>query len=570
MTRFHLRRRLREKLWKVQERLGRGLTIGMPSAIFLFSILIFIYVLQEPISLAIFMPIYVGLVVFLLFFAKIFYNKKRFLKVYSVVLHPITGLGVLFIILKINFLAPFTLVAGLTWIFSSALFASFVVYVWLHSLRKGKYSSQTARIYLPTQKFKWYPLFFLITVVAIGIFTAAHPILSPLDFLLGSTYLLFLSYYFILLFMATSSVHFISSNELRKYCKIGLTEVKKGFEFYSKGEYREKKIFIKNYLSIFPVIVDLFNELVRGDYPDLIPHIPDSDLYTKALFASAVKDEPRLKETREGIKKMTDALKVGKPRKPINFNSFIEGLCLIAGKKPEFSSIPEAFEIQPSFKKTLPKMGSPVVLVGILAILITLGSVYLSVRISSPEGGYEWSKGIFGNDIAKWLFPIGEASIVNPKNDTEVIQTGWRGEDRLNGNGRGEYSFQVLNKHFRKIMITNVSITGPDPIMRVYTSNGTSHEVGAENILFEIENILIKSPSELTFEEYARETMMVTLIVRYDLRALRSVLEEEKLNQLNIFGWVQISVLYELKGIRENISENVDVNFTLPIAFFLE
>lgn len=571
MTRFHLRQRLT----RLKQRLrGEWRWIGIPSLIFLLSLSFFVYVLKEPISLASFIPGYIGLVLFLILFVKIFYSKEIFLRVYRVVLHPIAGalilLTILGIFLRIN-LEMFAFVLGFVWIFSSALFASFVAFIWLHSLRKGEHPLQTAWVYRPSQNFKWYIIISLVTILASVLWFSVRPL--PL-FL--ATYFMFLSYYFIILFIATLGFFAISNDDIRKYCEIGLTEVGKGLEFYGEGGHEEKKIFLKKYLPIFSTVVNRFNELAEEYYPDLRPRIPDSDLYVKALFASAVKGESSLKKAREGIDQMIEALKVSKLRKPINFIGFIEGLCVIEGKKPEFPNIPEAFKIQPSFEKSLRKIKSPAALAVIISIFGILISVYVPVRISAPESGYKFIRDSFlGEDFARWLFPIGEARIELQNRYVELLPSSWGGEGRLRGESYGEYLFHIKNEHYKNIEIENVNIAGPVSIK--WISMGVPDNM-KELIEVKIKSSEIRSPADRIIHKDSRENVTIVLAVEYDLRALGEYFEENPPDDyLSVYGGgVQISVSYEIWGtdLRLNISKNMvrehtDIfNFLFSPAFF--
>lgn len=546
MTEFRLKRRLR----------GEWRWVVIPIIIFLSSILVFIYVLQEPIILTSLILGYIGIVLFLMLFVKIFYGKKRFLTVYKIVLHPLFGPLILFISL-----ATFNLVVGFIWIFFLALFASFVTYAGLHSLRKKKHPLQTAWIYQLSQKFRWYLLLAFGVMIANSIWLSVVPLLKALtEFSFVTMYLLLLGYYFIISFFATLGFFIISDGDIRRYCEMGLTEVRKGLEFCCKGGYRKKKDFIKNYLRIFSTVVNEFNSLVEKDYPNLLPNIPDSDLYVKALFASAVMDKPRLEEPKEGIKQMIEALKVNKPREPINFTGFIGGLCVIAGEKQEFSRIPKAFKIRPTLGKSFSKIKSPAVFVGIIAIFVALFSVYVTVRVSAPEVGYEWAEDTLGEDIAKLLFPIGEANIELQVRYVELSL--WSG-NRFNGQGYGEYSFQIKNEHRKNIEIENVSVTGPESITWIdINAPGNIKEL----VKVQIKGSEIRTPADRIIHKDSREHVTIALTIDYDLRVLEEYLEEVPTNYyLNIYGGgVQISVSYEIwgTGLGRDISKSMVRNHT--------
>lgn len=353
----YLKRRLREKLevarkklGKAREKLGGAVVVGMPGIIFFISIVAFISVLKEPIILASFIPAYIVLVIFLTLFVKNFYNKKIFLIVYRGLLNPITGVLILFMITYIFFeinLELFAFVVGFIWIFSSALFVSFVPSIWVHSLRKEKppfqtdWTLKTAWIYRLSKKFRWYLL------LGFGAwFTSALWIsFRPLP-LFWATYFMLISYYFFILFIAAVGFFSVSNDDIRKYCRIGLIEVRKWLESHDTDSYKEKNIFIKDYLPIFLTIVDQFNTLAKRISLDLPPHVPDSYSYYRALFASTIsRDKQRFNAAKNGLNQMIDALDI----KTIEFfYPFIRGLKQIEGieeKKLKFLDITEAFEL---------------------------------------------------------------------------------------------------------------------------------------------------------------------------------------------------------------------------------
>lgn len=340
----------REKLGKAQEKLRAALIVGIPGLIFLISILIFINVLKEPIILASFILGHIVLVIFLTRFSKNFYNKKIFLTVYRRVLDPITGVLILFIIMFIFFEINLELSAfavGFVWIFSSALFVSFVPYIWLQSLRKEKppfqtdWALKTAWIYRLSKNFRLYLLLGFGAWFTSAIWVSFRPL--PLFW---ATYFTLLSYYFIILFIAAVGFFSLSNDDIRKYCRIGLTEIKKWLEFHGKDSYKEENIFMKDYLPIFLTIVDQFNILAKRISLDLPPHVPDSYSYYRALFASAIsRDKQRFNAAENGLSQMIDALDI----KTIDFfYPFIKGLKQIEGIEEEklmFRDITEAFEL---------------------------------------------------------------------------------------------------------------------------------------------------------------------------------------------------------------------------------
>lgn len=109
-------------------------------------------------------------------------------------------------------------------------------------------------------------------------------------------------------------------------------------------------------------------------------------------------------------------------------------------------------------------------------------------------------------------------------------------------------------------------------MVQQYVSGEDTEILSRENIELEIKDITIKSPSGLAIiKEYTSELIVVNLDVEYDLRKWREAIEGN-FDQINIYGWVHLQVSYKIMGedIKENIFENVKVNFILPTAFFLE
>lgn len=543
----------------------------MQLSIFFLSILLFIDFLMEPITLAIFIPCYIMLLLLLRSSVKKFHGKTIFLAVYRIVLHPITNLLILFFILRIG-LSPYMIFAALIWIFTLSLFTSFVAHFWLNSLRKGKNSFQTVQIYHHTSKsFKWNLLLGLMTLAVIRIIEFSHPILPMMEYSFWTVYFAILFFYIVFLYLSKLDFIILSRDDGRRYCEMGLTEIMEGLKLCGKDEYRDKRIFIKKYLPILPLVISQFNNIVEYDHPDLVPHIQDLNLSKKALFASIIEDKPRLKEIREGIKQMIRALKVDKPIKKINFTDFIKGLCLIGGKKPDFSNMLETFEIRPSLGTSLSKIKVPAAVL-IITIIFGVAAIVITVRSSAPEVGYELVKGNFGEYIAKWIFPIGEAHLTVQHKYVVFSLSSWSGGDRLKGIGYGEYSFSIKNEHNKNIEIENVVIEGPEYITGIADVPDDSYK--KELLKVEIKSPTVKSPANRIIYEETSEDVSINLGVEHDLRTLRGYLEDNPLDDhLIVFGeGVHISVLYRILGtnIRENISESVgNFNFLFEPDFFI-
>jgi hypothetical protein len=558
----HSKRRLRKNLNEVR--------VVIPITIFVFSIFLFYLVIQEPINLAISLTFYIVTVLSLMWYAKNFYGKKRFLAIWKVVLHPIFGLvgllAILVICFKVNFFSSFTSTACLIWIFSSALFSSFVAREWLHSLRNGKYPFQTAQIYLRTLKFKWYLHFSISTIILMSILAIVYPLLSPVEFLFGVVFFVFVAYYFLFLFFARFGFLLVG-NDSRKYCEIGLNEVKKGLEDCSIGGFDKRKIFIKNYLPIFTTVVDKFNELFKKQYPELSPNLQDSNLYTKALFASAIRDKPCLLDSIVGIDLMNAALNIGKMEKSIDFIGFIGGLCLIEGKEPKFSNIPESIEIKPSLEKSLSKTLSFPVLIAVIGILIALVSIYCTFLVGAPEIGYRFTNSVFGEGFAKRLFPIGEAQITLQQGYVELLPSTTNGLSTLKGEAFGEYSFNIRNDHYKNMEIENIDIMGPTSI----TSIGLNVPDNAKELIkvkWTSSTIIYPADKIIPFDN--SENVTLTIHVDYDLSELEPYLKNIPSNEdLRVYGGgVQMTLSYGVGRTGLIITKNTILDNNDNFGFF--
>lgn len=546
-------------------------------AVFIISVIFYTFAyslylgLSNLVNFLPFIIVNVALVILVGVFIKTCYSKKIFSRIYEALANPTTIL----LILTIFFLLTYWLGSGyylfITVIFFFVFLTSFTTVISLYFLRKEKHKFQTVWAQYISMKFpKWY--FILSVMFAISFAITSYVYIWNVSILPLVEYVATMLLQFILLTFATSGVIFQTNQDMQKYCKAGLEVVREGLDHPRTSRGR-----VEEHLSIFSSVIARFNRLADNIYP-LSPHIPESYLPSKALYASILSGKKQLLETtKKGIARMINSLQAGRSKKGVNFYNFVSGLTMItkgqsADVKKEFTRVQEAFETESNRTKFLSKTTNRWLVGTLIAILLTSSSIYVSFRIGDPESGYNFVKGVLGENFAKLLFPIGEASIVNPMHNAEVTPISWYGNDRLNGGGIAEYSFQVLNNHFRKIMITNINVAGPSPITQVYMSHSTSLETSVENINFEIENTVIKSPSEpIIFEAGTSGTVVVTLKVNYDLRALRSALEEENAEQMNITGWAQILVSYEIMGkdIKESITENVEINFILSTTFLL-
>lgn len=544
------------KHFKWRLKLNRG-NISLP-IIFLFSIWVLINILWEPVGLSVSILVYTILALLLNRSVKIYYNKKKFLTAFKIVAHPIITLVILFTLLRISFLSSFMVIVSLTWLFSLALFTSFVANFWLDSMRRRRYQHQTVWIYHQARKYvKWYLISLVVLIISSIILRLLFPILPIMEYLFFNTYFALLYNYIILLFIANIGFIFVSKYYARKYCEISLIEIRKGLESYGKGGYQDKRIFIKNYMPIFPTVVELFNNLVEDDYRELLPSIPDSDIYKKSLFASALKDEDRLRKTGKGIEKMINAVKVSKLNTPIDFTGFVEGLCAIKGKT-SFSSVPESFEIQPGLGRSLSKIN-----VGkIIGVIFVVISIYVSVLVGAPESGYAFVKEYAGEDVAKWFFPIGEASLEIPDANVELIS--YSGS-KLNGQCMGVYSFYIKNEHRKNIEIESIIVTGPESITEIgiNTPANVMELVKIENIKIEMKKEYMSPPPDPTEDivyTNIRKQLATRFTLEHDLRALENYLENFTDDYLIVYGeTVQLLISYKIMGteIRQTISENM-------------
>jgi len=520
--------------------------------------LIYFYIVEPyfwPITF--YFPLFIGLSI--LFIKKIYLKKEKFLKLYEITFHPLFNLvifGFLAICMGYNVLSVYEFfLLSLSLSLSFYFFAFIIECFWLRHLKLKKYRYQTVWTFHFNQKrFNWY-LLFLLAGILIAMTSGIRFGRAGNIFGFGFTI-----HFFVLVFATTFPL--LSENHIKEYCKKGLIVLKEGLS--------PKKTTYK----LFPTIVDEFNMLAKKVYFPEEPAIINSDKYTKALFLAATSmDEKRLHIAEESVNEMENALGI-KPKKSM-FLCFINGLNqLVTGQKLKPQEQPKnMFEMKTGFEKALKRIRELKVLSIIFMVLIVTVPTYVTVRTQAPELGFRSFRWL-GESNAKLFFPIGEAHIVEPLHSTEIIPWWWGGGDRLDGGGSGEYSFNVLNEHRRSIRITDVNIAGPDPITQIYTGGGGGAQVlSAENVELEIEKITIKSPSGLIIlEDYTSELIIAELRVAYDLRRLREAIEAGSSDQINIFGLIQIQVSYEImgEGISENIFKNVDVNFILPTAFFLE
>lgn len=204
-------------------------------------------------------------------------------------------------------------------------------------------------------------------------------------------------------------------------------------------------------------------------------------------------------------------------------------------------------------------------IIKIIGVIISIFlSIYFPIRLGDPEFGYKYSKPILGKNLAKLLFPIGEASIIDPVQFVEILPFGWEGTE-WEGRGDGDYRFWVLNEHNRNIRITDFNIMGPSPVTRIFVDSMEVPESVAEHVKVEIAGYQIKPPIGVIVGKDASENIEIPLEVRYDITILKGAVEEHTSRYISVYGWVQITISYEILGkdIKENISKLVDVHFLL-------
>lgn len=545
----------KEKLIQRSEFLIPGVLLVIFSLLLLPLIYYFVGPYFWPVTF--YFPLFIGLSI--LFIKKIYRAKEKFLKIYGIMFDPLFNL-LIFIFLSIglgyNVLTiPDFFLLSLLLSLSFYFFAFIVECFWLRHLKTKEHRHQTVwTFYINQKNFKWY-LLLLLAGILIAIFSGIRFGIA------GNIFgVVFTIHYFVL--VAATTFPLLSENSIREYCKKSLIVLKEGLS-PNKAAYK-----------LFPTIVDEFNTLAKKVYFPEEPSITNSDKYTKALFLAVTSmDEERLNVAEESVEEMKGALDT-QPKKSM-FLCFINGLNqLVTGKKLKPQEQPKnMFEMKTGFEKTLKWIRERKVLSIIFMILIVSVPTYVTIRTQAPELGFRAFRWL-GENNAKLIFPIGEASIVEPSGSIEVIPSWWGGGDRLNGGGSGEYSFNVLNEHRRSIRTTDINIAGPTPITQIYIGDGGATQVlSAENVEFEIIDVTIESPRGLIIlEEYTSEIIVAKLHVAYDLRGIREALEARSSDQINIYGLLQIQVSYEIMGedIRENIFGNVNVNFILPTAFFLE
>lgn len=194
-------------------------------------------------------------------------------------------------------------------------------------------------------------------------------------------------------------------------------------------------------------------------------------------------------------------------------------------------------------------------------ILIIISSIYLPFRLGDPESGYNVIKPVFGEDWAKLLFPIGEASIVDAAEYVEILP--YLGEIKWEGRGHGSYRFLVLNEHNRNIMITDFNITGPRPVTRISVDGTEVTESVLERVKFDISGFQIKPPIGSIIEKDTSQDIDIPLDVTYEISILKGAVEELDSQYVSVWGLTHVLVSYEIlgKNIEENISKSVNVHF---------
>jgi len=365
-----------------------------------------------------------------------------------------------------------------------------------------------------------------LVAMVVGIILLFLPI-KFIDPLSVYSYFVSFTYYFLLLQLAALLFFNIGEGDIRKFSEKNLDEIRTKLTSFENGDHKSKKIFVEEYLPVFSFIIDRFNELVGEDYLNLGPYVKNSHLYKNAFFTSAIDERPGLKRMVRGIKRMQNALKVRKQIKPIDFNGFIKGLLVMAGKEPKFSNIPESFDI-PSFKKSLSTAKWPVVSI-LVTFAIGLVPVYFTLAYLPPGE-----------------LPLEKASIFEDRKSVYVKPVLPDG-DPLIGGGTGEYYFIVLNEYRESIHIKKVKIVGPNPITYTSANGGDTQILIRQNAKLEIKGVKIICPSKsIIIDRYESEVIVENLYVEYDLGEWREAITEGNFDEILISGLVEIQVTFDI------------------------
>jgi len=291
--------------------------------------------------LALLLAIITALGLFL--FVKKHYGKKNFLIFYKIGL-PITS----FIVLTIFFITnhylknAFVNLLMIGGIFSFAFLVSSVALIALHYLKSREHKFQTVLVYQISWKiFNVYALLFIISIVFYLIV-----FYYPSDFpSWTSEYSEIILLQSSLLTFATAGFFLAHKRDKLRYCQMGIETIKDGLDSSKKG-IKQKMIFAKDFLPIFPTIISKFNEVLEF-YPKS-PYIPNSPSYYKTLYISVFSgDKHFLGNANEGLEQMGYAVDPDEPKKDFSyrFDHFVKGLTLIKGKKG-IPGVTEVFELR--------------------------------------------------------------------------------------------------------------------------------------------------------------------------------------------------------------------------------
>lgn len=411
-----LRSRLVSNLdWR--NNLGRTILFGMAVLTFVafISFLNYTYLDFYKISGPIFatlMLVYVGVfgLLFITFNSYLirFYRrrKRRFLRIYEVISHPLINLFVL----SFLFLLKFTIGAGTKfnpsldllagcWMISSAFFIIYVSFYWLRSFERETFLFQI--VWISHVVYKRIKLYLFTSVLLILGYFSIFLIPYSLGFYPTQETILALHYfgtilaYHFLIFIAILSVTiFIVYLETRKYCKIGLKLIEK--RLFSKKVRKEILTHNEEYICVFPNVINQINNLLKwifvgskpmgvfsADYP---PHIINKDLYSKKLLVANLvqkkqrlnlHDKQRLRDVKNGLSNMRRSLDMVGDR---FFYPLIGGLTQIAnsGETEARFNIEDGFELKPpSFTMRLEKRRwlIELLLATLLVVLTILGFI---------------------------------------------------------------------------------------------------------------------------------------------------------------------------------------------------
>lgn len=323
--------------------------------IFLFM-MVFLLQLKNPLIFSICTASYTVPIVLLLFCVKKYYGKDVLLDIFEKVANPIISL-ILLSFLFYLFYYSFSLGVGILSLMDVVFFLVFLISFFavasLYFLKREKHRFLTVRaIYTAKKYLKWNAIFFVLFVILFSIALDISPkysLLYPV-----SIYSAIVSYYFFFSTLAMFGLNFLSYDDGRKYCQIGLKIVEEGLTPPLQVGPR----WVERRLSVFETVINQLSGFAKDFYPGS-PRISESYAHCKALYAaqyaahrtSIKRRKNFLNNAKRGIKKMINSLNAGKSKKGFDFYLFLSGLVLIdRGKgtrdvEKEFREVQDAFEV---------------------------------------------------------------------------------------------------------------------------------------------------------------------------------------------------------------------------------